>query len=61
MLVGMLGITLKFTKLNWRYENQRFFVEDNSKITRATGWMPQVSREDRASRTLAWVQEASDP
>ncbi len=61
MLVGMLGITLKFTKLNWRYENQRFFVEDNSKITRATGWMPQVSREDRASRTLAWVQEARDP
>jgi len=61
VLEGMVGISLRFTKDAWRHEDQRFFVEDNSKITRATGWMPQVSREDRVSRTLAWVQEARDP
>ena len=61
MLEGMLGITLKFSKLDWRHEDQRFFVADNSKISRATGWMPQVSREEGVSKTLAWVQEAGGP
>ena len=60
MLEGMLGISLKFTKLDWRHEDQRFFVADNSKISRATGWMPQVSREEGVSKTLAWVQEAGN-
>ena len=60
MLEGMLGISLKFTKLDWRHEDQRFFVADNSKISRATGWMPRVSREEGVSKTLAWVQEAGN-
>jgi len=60
MLEGMLGISLKFTKLDWRHEDQRFFVADNSKISRATGWMPQVSREEGVSKTLAWVKEAGN-
>jgi CDP-paratose 2-epimerase len=61
MLEGMLGITLKFSKLDWRHEDQRFFVADNSKISRATGWMPRVSREEGVSKTLAWAQEAGGP
>jgi CDP-paratose 2-epimerase len=60
MLEGMLGISLKFTKLDWRHEDQRFFVADNSKISTATGWMPQVSREEGVSKTLAWVKEAGN-
>jgi CDP-paratose 2-epimerase len=60
MLEGMLGISLKFTKLKWRHEDQRFFVADNSKISTATGWMPQVSRKEGVSKTLAWVQESEN-
>lgn len=60
MLEGMLSISLKFTKLGWRHEDQRFFVADNSKISTATGWMPQVSREEGVSKTLAWIQEAGN-
>jgi CDP-paratose 2-epimerase len=60
MLEGMLGISLKFTKLDWRHEDQRFFVADNSKISRATGWMPQVSREKGVSKTLAWIQDSEN-
>jgi len=57
MLEGMLGISLKFTKLDWRHEDQRFFVADNSKISTTTGWMPQVSRKEGISKTLAWIKE----
>ena len=60
ILEGMLGISLKFTKLDWRHEDQRFFVADNSKIIRATGWIPRVSREEGVSKTLAWIQEAGN-
>jgi CDP-paratose 2-epimerase len=60
MLEGMLGISLKFTKLDWRHEDQRYFVADNSKISTATGWMPKVSREEGVSKTLVWIQEAGN-
>jgi CDP-paratose 2-epimerase len=57
MLEGMLGISLKFTKLDWRHEDQRFFVADNSKISTTTGCMPQVYRKEGISKTLAWIKE----
>jgi CDP-paratose 2-epimerase len=61
LLEGMLGINLRFTQLDWRHEDQRFFVADNSKIYAATGWMPQVSREVGVARTLEWVRESRTP
>ena len=61
LLEGMLGINLRFTQLDWRHEDQRFFVADNSKIYAATGWMPQVSREAGVARTLEWVRESRNP
>jgi CDP-paratose 2-epimerase len=60
MLEGMLGITLKFTKLDWRHEDQKFFVADNTKIRSATGWAPQVKREKGVAKTLEWIQEAGN-
>jgi CDP-paratose 2-epimerase len=60
MLEGVLGISLRFTKLDWRHEDQRFFVADNAKIRRATGWVPLVAREAGVSKTLAWVQETGN-
>ena len=32
----------------------------HSKICTDTGWMPQVSRVEGVSRTLAWVQESEN-
>lgn len=58
LLEGMLEINLRFTKLDWRHEDQRFFVADNSKIQASTGWMPQVTREEGVAKTLEWVKEA---
>jgi CDP-paratose 2-epimerase len=60
MLEGMLGISLKFTKLDWRHEDQRFFVADNTKIGANTGWVPQVAREEGVARTLAWIREVGN-
>lgn len=61
LLEGMLGITLRFTKLDWRHEDQKFFVADNSKIHAATGWMPQVAREEGVAKTLDWVRDSRNP
>ena len=58
LLEAMLGINLRFSQLDWRHEDQRFFVADNSKIRAATGWVPQVSREAGVARTLEWVRES---
>jgi CDP-paratose 2-epimerase len=55
MLEGMLGISLKFTKLEWRHEDQRFFVANNTKIRTATRWVPQISREEGVAKTLKWI------
>ena len=44
MLEGMLSIKLRFSKLEWRHEDQRFFVADNSKISRATASTPHFVR-----------------
>ncbi|MEI6377874.1 MAG: NAD-dependent epimerase/dehydratase family protein, partial [bacterium] len=52
-----LKIRLNFTPKEWRHEDQRFFVADNSRIFDATGWCPQVSRESGIARTLKWVEE----
>ena len=57
LLEGILGISLRFTKLDWRHEDQRFFVADNTKIRSATGWVPQVKREKGVAKTLEWIQE----
>jgi CDP-paratose 2-epimerase len=61
LLQGMLGINPRFTKLDWRHEDQRFFVADNSKIRAATGWMPEVTREDGVAKTLGWVRDSLNP
>jgi CDP-paratose 2-epimerase len=60
LLEGMLGINLRFTKLDWRHEDQRFFVADNSKIEAATGWMPQVARKEGVDKTLEWVMNSRE-
>ena len=50
-----LGLELRYKKLPWRHDDQKFFVANNSKAKRLLGWQPQVEKKDGASRTLHWV------
>jgi CDP-paratose 2-epimerase len=58
-LQGALGVSLRYAKLDWRHQDQRFFVADNTKITRAIGWRPRVSKATGVEQTLDWLSGAS--
>ncbi len=49
-----LGIKLNYTHLPWRSNDQKYFVADNTKITRSTGWSPRTSREQGIEDTISW-------
>ena len=53
-LEGALGIRLRFEKLPWRHEDQRFFVADVAAVSAALGWSPRVGKSDGVERVLAW-------
>lgn len=53
-LENRLGITLNYTRLPWRSNDQRYFVADNGKVTRATGWSPRVTKAEGIEDTIAW-------
>jgi CDP-paratose 2-epimerase len=52
-----LGIKLRFKNLDWRYQDQKYFVADHSKITKITGWSPLISKEKGILKTLEWVSK----
>jgi CDP-paratose 2-epimerase len=54
-----LGVSLRYTKLDWRHEDQRLFVADNAKITRAIGWRPRISKTAGVGQTLDWLSGAN--
>lgn len=60
-LQGALGVSLRYSKLDWRHEDQRFFVADNAKIARAIGWRPRVSKAAGVEQTLDWLSGAGSP
>lgn len=49
-----LGLKLNYTHLPWRNNDQKYFVADNGKITRATGWAPRTTKEQGIEDTIAW-------
>jgi CDP-paratose 2-epimerase len=56
LLEGKLGIELKYRRLPWRHDDQRFFVANNGKALEVLGWEPRVSKAEGVERTLAWVE-----
>jgi len=56
-LERLLEISLRFTRLDWRHEDQNFFVADITKIHAATSWHPVLAKRDGVSRTLQWLKE----
>jgi CDP-paratose 2-epimerase len=53
-LEKLLGLRLRFTNKEWRHEDQKYFVADCTKMTNATGWVPQIRKEEGIKRTLDW-------
>lgn len=49
-----LSLKLTYTRLPWRQSDQKYFVADNSKVRRFTGWTPQVSREQGLETVINW-------
>ena len=54
---GLLGRTPVYSLEEWRTADQRYYVSDTTKFTRATGWTPQVSVIDGVERLMAWLSE----
>ena len=42
---------------DWRAGDQRYYVSDTTKITRATGWRPKVSAADGIGRLYRWLAD----
>jgi CDP-paratose 2-epimerase len=42
----------------WRPGDQRIFIADTSKITRAIGWKPRMSAADGVAELAAWVKNS---
>ena len=57
MLEGLLGITLRYTKLPPRVSDQKVFVADISKIRKNVGWSPKVTAKDGVIKMLQWSEE----
>ena len=61
MLETMIGRPLAFTKGPPRGSDQRVFVADTGKMTRLSGWVPQVSARTGVGRMLEWVEAGVAP
>lgn len=49
------GIKLRFTRLDPRHEDQKYFVAGIVKFQTRTGWGPSVSKSDGLGKTLEWL------
>lgn len=54
LLQDRLGCEMRYRRLPWRANDQRFFVADIRKATLLLGWLPKVTREAGIDDTLAW-------
>lgn len=57
ILNDMLGIKIKYTKLPWRFSDQKVFVADITKIKNDIGWEPKVTAIEGISKMIDWVKE----
>lgn len=53
-LEDRLGVKMNYRQLPWRANDQKYFVADNAKVLRHTGWAPTVSKEQGIEDTIEW-------
>lgn len=58
LLEKLLGEELRYTRLPWRHDDQRFFVANNAKAAGVIEWEPRLASETGVRRVLAWVEES---
>jgi CDP-paratose 2-epimerase len=54
MLEELLGIRLRYDKLPWRHEDQKFFVADVATVNAALAWGPKTGKKEGVEKVLAW-------
>lgn len=57
ILESELDVKLKYEKLPWRHSDQKVFVADVSKFSKATGWVPRIDKLTGIRKMLKWVME----
>jgi CDP-paratose 2-epimerase len=57
MLETLTGFPMRFEHLPWRHGDQKVFVADIDKASRAFEWRPTVSKEDGIQEMLEWSKE----
>jgi len=55
LLEELLDIKMNYSKLPWRISDQKVFIADNSKITKRTGWEPQVTTKEGIKKMIDWL------
>jgi CDP-paratose 2-epimerase len=50
-----LGIKLNYKELPWRVSDQKVFVADITKYSKATGWQPAVDKLSGIRKMLEWL------
>lgn len=55
MLEKTLGIRLRFEKLPWRHEDQKFFVADITAAGSALSWSPKIGKGQGIEKVLSWA------
>jgi CDP-paratose 2-epimerase len=56
ILEELLGIRLRYDKLPWRHEDQKFFVADVAAVNAALAWGPKIGKKEGVEKVLAWKQ-----
>jgi CDP-paratose 2-epimerase len=59
MLEERLRVSLRYRRLPWRANDQKYFVADIGKAERLLGWRPMVTRESGVDSTLRWERECA--
>jgi CDP-paratose 2-epimerase len=58
LLEGMVGCTMRHTRLDWRQGDQKVFVADIRHAARDLGWQPSTTSESGIRQTLEWTMDA---
>lgn len=57
LIEEITGRTISIERSSWRPGDQKYYVSDVSKFSRATGWQPRVSVREGVGRLCAWLLE----
>ncbi|HEX5217938.1 MAG TPA: GDP-mannose 4,6-dehydratase [Verrucomicrobiae bacterium] len=58
LIEAVTGVVPKVIYDQWRQADQRFYVSDFRRFTKATGWTPKVSVREGVSRLFEWLRQS---